>query len=195
MIVLSILTALALERGAVSLQNAASAQASRMRIEAEIASIRSDLVTAKKSNEEHAAEITVFIKSLAKAMAAGQSNNAAVADIAKQAMQRVAISIPDYPRDAWESAIADQSASHLGQADLARFSKIYTEERNEIAFEAVLLQGGLIEQLANIGANLQTGKVDGQDLSQALTHYALLMKIIDANDDGLIAIIDQKAGS
>jgi hypothetical protein len=194
MIVLSILTALGLERGAVSLQNAALARASRARIEAEIASVRADLVTTKQNNDATVQALAGVMKSLMTLLASGAPNDAAVLELGKQAFPKISISIPDYPRDAWETAIADQSATHLDPADLARYSKIYTAERNDMNFASVLLQGNLVGQMTDAGIAVSMGKVDAQSLVHALAHYVRVLQIIDAEDAALIALIDQPVG-
>jgi hypothetical protein len=189
MIVLSILTALTLEQAAVALHNASAAAASRARIEAEIDTTRTELKLSRKRNLDRLNAIKEQERALLKELNAPQPNQAAVVSIAAKVLPLVDVEIPDYPTNAWETAVADQSASHLSSSDLHRYADIYTAERNAINLPNMLLQGDILARFSNANLDLIRGKSDAVALSQLIVHYLLITRILDHQQADLLARI------
>lgn len=192
MIVLSILTALALEQVVVSLHNAATARASRVRIEAEIAGFGSDLKDSERTNAERLHKINDALTELDAKLKDGNPDNATVMALAQKVIDALGINMPSYRRDAWDAAIADQSVSHLDPADLRRYSEIYGEELSSGDLAKLLLAGDYVRRLSDTKLDFRIGKLDGREFAQTLTLDALVAQDILNLQNALIRLIDNE---
>jgi hypothetical protein len=194
MIVLSILTALALEQGVVSLHNAATARASRARIEAEIARFVVDLKESAQKNTARLKKVNGVLDILDAKLKDGQVDDATVKTLAQQAMDHLGINLPSYQRDAWDAAIADQSVTHLDSDDLRRFSEIYADALISIDEMKLLLTGEYVRRLSDAKLGFRIGKLGGHDLAEALTLDALAGQDILDHQEKLIRLIEGARG-
>ena len=190
MIVLSILTALALEQVVVSLHNASTARASRVRIESEISGFVMDLKGSVRTNQERLKKINDVLTQLDAKLKDGNPDNATIQPLAQQVMDELGVNLPSYERDAWDSAIADQSASHLGSADLQRYSEIYANELFSFEETKLLLTGEFVKRVSDTKLRYRIGKLDGQTLAETLTLVALAGQDILNHQESLIRLIE-----
>lgn len=160
MIVLSILTALSLEHGAVWLHNRDAAADSRVRIEAEIGRNLTEIDTTTRVNTDNAKAVTEFVKGLAEQERKGLPVDAAFPDSVKAAFDHFQIELPTLQHDAWDAAIADQSAGHLAQGDLQRYTEIYAAVRDIDGSAQLLLSGEWLSRASDLGVDVQLGKVE-----------------------------------
>jgi len=191
MIVLSILTALALEQGVISVHNAATARASRARIEAEIAKFEGDLKESVGVNKVRLQKINDVLTQLDATLRNGNPDNATVMALAQKCVDELGISLPSVQRDAWDAAIADQSVSHLDSADLRRYSEIYAQELIAVEMQRLLLNGDYVRRLSDTMLDFRIGKLDGRALAQTLTLDALAGRDILNQQETLLRLIEK----
>jgi hypothetical protein len=169
MIVLSILTALALEQIVVSVHNASTARDSRARIDAELARFVTDLKNAIQKNNERMNAVNAVLTVLDARLKDGKPDDASLVTLAQPAIDELGVSFPSFRREAWDAAIADQSVSHLDPADLQRYSEIYAEEAISLEEARLLLTGEYVRRLSDANLDFRIGRLDGRDLAQTLT--------------------------
>jgi hypothetical protein len=190
MIVLSILTALALEQIVVSFHNASMARDSRARIESELARFATDLKKSVETNKERLKTVNDVLTVLDAKLKDGKADDATIMALAQKAVAGLGINFPSYQRVAWDAAIADQSVSHLDPADLQRYSEIYADEAISMEEAKLLLTGDYVRRLSDTNLDFRIGKLDGRDLAQTLTLDALAGRDILNHQERLIGLIE-----
>jgi hypothetical protein len=189
MIVLSILTALALERLAVDWNNRANARESRVRIEAELAHDLADLKQSEQINADNVQTAHKVAKALFELVKAGKPNDSVMLDAARPIFKHVSFSAPSWQRTAWDSAIADQSASHLPPADLSRYAEIYAAEKDMQDSTQLLLSGDWITRETDAGVDYELGQIDGRKTVALTARYLLTEQNVDDLEKDLIVLI------
>jgi hypothetical protein len=175
MIVLSILTALALERAAVAIQNASAARESRARIEAELARDTADLTICERANTENTNRVGAVLKALVEALKQGKLDQAKLLPIVKPAFEHINIETPSWQRDSWDTALADQSATHMAAADLRRYAEIYANERDLDATGQLLLGGEWLTKSASLRIDFALGTLDARAMADVMARYLLVV--------------------
>ena len=189
MIVLSILTALALERLAVAWNNHADAEASRSRIEAELALDLADLQKCEMLNSGNVENAHKVAKALFDMVKAGKPNDSAMLDAAKPVAGRFSFCTPSWQRTAWDSAIANQSASHLAPADLGRYSEIYASEKDMEETTQLLMSGNWIDREVDASVEYNFGQIDGRMTVALIARYLLTEQNIDGMQKALVELM------
>jgi hypothetical protein len=190
MIVLSITTALALEQAVLSIHNASAARDSRARIEAEIARFVVDLKNSVETNKARLQKVNEVLTALDAKLKTGAPDGATTLALAQQAIDDMGISLPPYQRNAWDTAIADQSVSHLNLADLQRYSGIYSAEIFLSDETKLLLTGDYVRRLSDVNHDFRVGKLDSNNFAQALTLDAVVGQEILHHQEALIRLIE-----
>jgi hypothetical protein len=190
MIVLSILTALALEQIVVSVHNASTARDSRARIESELARLVIDLKTSIATNQQRLRKVNDVLTVLEARLKDGKPDDASLTTLAQPAIDELGVSFPSYQRDAWDAAIADQSLSHLPQADLRHYSEIYADEAISVEAANLLLTGEYVRRLSDANLDFRIGKLNGRVLAQTLTLDAIAGKEILDHQEKLLHLIE-----
>ena len=185
MIVLSILTALALERGAIALQDRSDARASRVRIIAEINHNYGELDQANTLNSANEKAVEAALTELIDKIKANGINNTQTVPIVTQLGPHLSISLPSLERDAWEAAIADHSADHLDPRDLRRFTEIYADQRDVNSAAQLLLGGDWLTQITSLMLGLRLGHVEPQMLAFQLLRFTATCQQIAASQKEL----------
>jgi hypothetical protein len=189
MIVLSILTALALERVAVSINNTIAARDSKVRIEAELAHNLSELKDSEEINLANVTRVKAASHALIDQIKAGKPNDAAMLALAAPGFSHLDFASPSWERDAWDSAIADQTASHLDPADLQRYAEIYADERDMESTEQFLLGGDWLSRATELGIDTRLGKVDGLKIVNVMARYLVAAQQMEEIQKDLITLI------
>ena len=189
MIVLSIITALALERGAVAIHDAAATRNSRARIEAEIARDQGDLARCEQMNAADVKAVKGVLKQLVAALKQGKLDQAALVPFFKPAFDHFNIASPSWQHDAWDTAIADQSASNLASADLRRYAEIYTTARDMDATAQLLLSGDWLGHMATMRVDVALGTLDAHAMADSLARFLLAVGQIDRTQQDLQTLI------
>jgi precorrin-6x reductase len=193
MIVLSILTALALERAAVSISQRAAAAASKTRIEAELARDAGQLRKSLQSNADNLAAIKSSLKTLLEQLKSNPGDAARITALTKQLAGKLNVDMPPWQREAWDSAVADQSVSHMDPADLRRYAEIYTDEQDNNNEAMLLLGGEWLTRLSDLDVEFALGQVDGRGLAEALVRFQTAVSQIVASQQSLLALTDNRA--
>jgi hypothetical protein len=186
MIVLSILTALGFERAAIALHDRAAARDSKVRIERELMANAADLRTSIAKNTAGMEQARTILKALLAAMEAGKADSAAVSAIMSDTLSaHMSVNTVTWQQDAWDAAIADQSASHLDQADLQRYAYIYAEARGATESFKLVISGQLIAQVPEVLLSSMLNKMDAHDCALLLMRYITTVQQIDGVEAGL----------
>ena len=120
MIVLSILTALALEQVALRLEHRHEGTRAREEIEQEIASNRKAVDAALASTRVNADEWRVLLARTIGDVRAGQSTDDSLVATLRDAIQKFRDALPPLKTTAWDAAISDHSVNYLAHEDLVR---------------------------------------------------------------------------
>jgi hypothetical protein len=185
MIVLSILTALGLERAAVYLHDRAAAQESRARIEQEIAGDLADLRKALAFNVANVDSTRAGLNALIDVLKSPSPDPAKVKQIAQDSMQgHLGLELPTWERDAWDAAIADQSASHLDPRDLRHYADLYTSARDAVGATNIVLGGAIFDRMADFSVDMQLDQVNGREAARIMARYlAAAQQIVAVQKD------------
>jgi hypothetical protein len=174
MIVLSIVTALALERLAVAWQNQRAAAASRVRIEAELALNIGELKQTIAANHQAVDEMTKLVNGLIDQLNTAHPDEAAIANGFRGGIRRGSLAVPTWRRDAWDSAIADQSASHMAPRDLRRYTEIYTGARDLAEVERITFGPDTLQTLAQVQLTFRLNHPDAQLAATLMLRFLLI---------------------
>jgi hypothetical protein len=129
MIVLSILTALALEQVALRLEHRHEGERAKQEIEQEIASNQQQAIQSLKETDANAkAWEALLLRTVAQVKDGSSTNDARVATL-REAASLFRDSLPSLKTTAWDAALSDHSVNYLDHADLTRYSELYTLQR------------------------------------------------------------------
>jgi hypothetical protein len=172
MIVLSILTALGFERVAVYVHDRATAQESRARIEQEIGDDVADLRKAVGFNDANVTATQAALKSLLAMMKSSNPDAAREQQAVVDELQKhVGLQLPTWQRDAWETAVADQSAPHLSAADLRRYAQLYTAARDASDAAHIVLSGAIFDRMADLSVDLKLGDANPREGAKLIARF------------------------
>jgi len=189
MIVLSIMTALGLEHIAVAVHDAGAASDSKLRIEAELVRNLTDLRHAETSNEGHMAKASETMKALVDGLKAGTVDPPTALALIGPMFEHFQVSLPTWERDAWDAAIADQSAGHLSADDLRRYAEIYSSARDIGAEAQMLLGGEWLTRASELGIDFRLGKVDARTTANTLARFLVAGQVITSMQKSLETLI------
>jgi hypothetical protein len=135
MIVLSILTALGLEAWIEHAHHARAAAAASAQIETELRGNLADIHASLDANRRGLRGLEQFRDGVAKALQDGQSNEDIDAYLrANKDRFGLSLSWPHMPSQAWDVAVANQSAGWIGDDALRRYSNAYADQREADAW-------------------------------------------------------------
>ena len=137
MIVLSILTALGLEQWIESVHHRHAAEYASARIEAELGDTLRDIQKAIDVDEEHLKPLIAVDKAIIEDVRSGMSD----AEINKHIRQlndqvKLGINWPAFSTEAWDVAVANQSASWIDVDRLHRYAAAYAAQRDAASWTA-----------------------------------------------------------
>jgi len=129
MIVLSILTALALEQVALRLEHRHEGARAKEEIELEIASNHQQALEALRATEENVQAWHALLKRTLAAIRDGSSTNDSRIAALRESSALFHDSLPSLKTTAWDAALSDHSVNYLGHEDLTRYSQTYAIQR------------------------------------------------------------------
>jgi len=133
MIVVGILTALGLEHVVTSREHAKGAAESRERIVAELRGNLADLRTSREENLRQLKPLVALADEVKRRLRAGEPGEKTAQFIEeKSGGLQVAYTVPGFRHEAWDVAVANQSASYIDPAALRRYSAAYAAERDAV---------------------------------------------------------------
>lgn len=177
MIVISILTALALEDFAQDLNRRSLANQASIKIDAEIEANIVELDKVITHNRSQAVKMEDIRKSLLADIKKDMGETALRERIMSNYQNAFAVSIrsPSLRREAWEVAVANQSVSWMPSKELTRYSIIYASMRDQQAAHSGMnnyfLDG---PRMMDVGSDAQMGVVAPRDV------YRMINQIISS---------------
>jgi len=129
MIVLSILTALALEQVALGLEHRHEGAQAKEEIELEIASNRKAVEDSLVKTHRFQRDWEAMLHRTADELKAGQSTNDSRVALLQEARPKFGDAAPALKTTAWDAAVADHAVNYLDHADLTRYSETYALQR------------------------------------------------------------------
>ena len=200
MIVVSILTALALEQALEAWHHREAAEQSAHEVEAELRDSLSQVKDAMQANAAREKALDAVATKLEAAILAGTPADRMRAEIirpfTKDPAHGLGFAFPTLPREAWERAIANQSAAWIAPARLGKFSSAYTAEREipPLAYQGMsMLMDG--HSLIDAMVDAKLDRVDPVQYLKVLRHYESALGTVQSNLDELRkAIGDAVAG-
>lgn len=179
MIVISILTALALEHGAQAIHHRAVAREARQKIDAEIRANIEQIKATRAYNHQQADKLDAIRLALLADIQAGTSDDKLKQRLLNEYKGAFKLSIrtPTLRREAWDVAVGNQAVSWMQDDELKRYSIIYASMRD---MQQLSVSGGNSfldgPQMMNAVSNAQMGIVDGREtyrmINQIMSSYA-----------------------
>ncbi len=160
MIVLSILTALALEQVALSLEHRHEGNRAKEEIESEIAVNRADVENSLRETRDN---VALWQKLLARTVAdvkAGQSTDETRLATLKQAVNNFRDSTPSLSTAAWDAAVASHAVDYLAHDELTRYSHLYAMQRSFTQALWDTVRDGALHSMADLTLPVYVGKAD-----------------------------------
>ncbi|HEY0065604.1 MAG TPA: hypothetical protein VGC21_26040 [Telluria sp.] len=179
MIVISILTALALEHGAQSLHHHTLAQQAAQKIDAEIKANVDELNKVIEHNEKRANELELIREALlADIKAAAMNDEALMKHIVEKYKGAFSLSLhtPTLRREAWEVAVANQSVSWMNSSELKRYSAAYALMRDVQSYASngaamFIDRPHLIDVMSNVQMGVSNPREVYRMLNQEIGSY------------------------
>ena len=191
MIVLSILTALALEQVALGLEHRHEGSRAKEEIEQEIASNRKMVEDSLKVTREYQRDWQALLTQAASEVKAGTSTNDSRLDILNQAAHRFGDATPALKTSAWDTAVSAHAVDYLDHADLTRYSQLYAFQRffSQATWDTV--RDNAARNLSDLSLPTLTGTADQVQTLSILNSRVRALGIIESQlsqiDDALKA--------
>ena len=172
MIVLSILTALALENGIRSYHQSREAQAAARNLDAEIVANIAETRSVIAQNSQQVEKISRLKKIVLADIQAGVSDKETVKHMMLESGRRFDLSLvtPSLQREAWDVAMANQALSFLPPERLQPYARQYANMRDTQTMLAGSANTFLdLSQLSDMFSNMQLDELTARDLYRILT--------------------------
>lgn len=189
MIVISIVTALALEHGVQTWHRRHVAAEAAVKIEQELRANVDEIANVQKHNQEQIHKLMAIRGELKD----GIRNKTPDAVLMQRAMGEwrdaftASIRSPALRRETWEAAVASQAASWLPDEALERYSRVYSHMREVQSIELGPNSGMDMTRYRDAMSNLEMGEGDPREL------YRILNQLINAyrNNGNLEGLRDE----
>ncbi len=189
MIVLSILTALALEQVALGLEHRHEGSRAKEEIEQEIASNRKMVEDSLKVTREYQRDWQALLTQAAAEVKAGTSTNDSRLAILNRAAHRFGDATPALKTSAWDTAVSAHAVDYLDHADLTRYSQLYAFQRffSQATWDTV--RDNAARNLSDLSLPALTGMADPVQTLAVLNSRVRALGIIESQlsqiDDAL----------
>ena len=180
MIVLSILTALALEQLALGLEHRHEGQRAREEITQEIASNREGVEESLKATRANADAWSLLLKRAIADVRSKEGSNENRLAILKESGPLYIDALPSLKTTAWDAAIADHSVNYLDHEALSRYSDLYASQRMFMQAMWDTLRDSGVRNLSEITQAVYMQKADPAPTILALNSRLLTIRIIQS---------------
>jgi hypothetical protein len=187
MIVLSILTALALEQAALAVEHRHEGARARDEISQEIESNRQEVAKALASTRSNQKEWKALLVRTIADVRAGQSTDDSLVATLKDASRIFSDALPPLKTTAWDTAISDHSVNYLPHEDLVRYSELYAAQRMFSQAMWDVIRDSAARDLAQISLAISLGKPDGPATVATLNARMMTIGILESQ----MAQVDQ----
>jgi hypothetical protein len=184
MIVVSILTALALENAVHRYHQSHKAHEAARNLDAEIAVNIAEVRSAIKSNDAELKRIGKLGEALLADIKAGLGDKEAIRHAMKETGSTFGfnITIPSLQREAWDVAVANQALSYMPQDQLQRYAKQYANMRDAQAMLNVTGNSFVdLPSLADTMSDMKTGDITSRALYRTISQLVFVYEQNGAN--------------
>jgi hypothetical protein len=180
MIVLSILTALALEQVALGLEHRHEGARAKEEIEQEIASNHDMVVQSLRATEANANAWRALLERTLAGMRDGSSTNESRIAALRESGPLFRDATPSLKSTAWDAAIADHSVNYLSHEDLSRYSELYAFQRmfSQILWDT--LHDSAVRDIAQITLAVSLDKADAYQTAATLNSRMRTISIMQS---------------
>ena len=162
MIVLSILTALALEQVALRLEHRHEGARAKEEIEQEIASNHQQVLVSLKLTQENAKAWDVLLRRTIVAFKDGSGSNDSRIATLRESVPLFRDALPSLKTTAWDAALSDHSVNYLDHEDLTRYSQLYTFQRQFSQALWDTLRDSAVRDVSQISLAVSLDKADAE---------------------------------
>jgi len=198
MIVISILTALALEQVVQTVHHRHLADEATQKIEAELRTNRKELAEVLEHNEGDVRRIQKTGQELLQAILNKTSDDVLMRRFHAEWKPSVvlAIKVPTLRREAWEAALANQAVTWMPSEKVERYASAYANIRDV----QLLSTGGSIgfldgPRMRDTMSDVQMGTATPRDMFRLLNQMLSAYSSIDGNLDGLQTVLGKAVGA
>jgi hypothetical protein len=184
MIVISILTALALEQGLEALHHRHLAHQASEKMDAELRDTIKQVTQSLEHNETKARELHQVREQLLAGIQARTSDVELMKRYEQEwkPMMRLNMDTPSLHREAWEAAVANQAVTWMRREDLERFAGAYGAIRDV----GTVTYGGAmmflnVPQMMNVFSDAQMGVSNPQEMYRVATQMVTVYDNLDNN--------------
>jgi hypothetical protein len=199
MIVISIVTALALEHAVQTVHHRHLAHEATQKIEAELRTNRKELAEVLEHNEGDVQRIRKTGQELLQAIRNKKTSD----DVLMARFQAewkpalvLSIKVPTLRREAWEAALANQAVTWMPSEQVERYASAYANIRDV----QLLSTGGSIgfldgPRMRDTMSDVQMGTATPRDMFRVLNQMLSAYGSIDGNLDGLQKVLGKAVGA
>jgi hypothetical protein len=160
MIVLSILTALALEQGLVRLEQHHQGERARQEIEQEIDLNRRQVENSLADTHRFIDTWNALLERTVADVRAGRATNESLLATIAQARENFGDSTPTLTTGAWDAAISSHAVDYLDHDELRRFSEHYAFQRDFSQALWRIVQDNITHSISEVSLPTLVGKAD-----------------------------------
>ena len=190
MIVLSILTALALEQIALGLEHRHEGKRAKAEIEQEIAVNREQVHESLLQTRQFLQDWDAREKRTVAEVRAGQATNESLLATLTDAGDHFRDALPTLKTTAWDAAISDHSVDYLAHEDLTRFSGVYAAQRMFAQTSWDILRDSAARDLSAISLAVALGKPDPAQTVATLNGRLRTLAILESQTSQLDAVLN-----
>jgi ribosome-associated toxin RatA of RatAB toxin-antitoxin module len=188
MFVLSIVTALAFEQGAQWWYHSKLASEASRKIDAELRANIEEIRTTRKHNVEQIKVLNRLAKVLATDMQSTMADPAIVQHLIKEANNNFGLNMmtPTLRHEAWDVAVANQSASYMAPSMLHRYSAAYANVRDvqqNLPMTMQLTVNG--PAMINVLSDMEVGKASAREVFHVLVQMRSAISELTATSEQL----------
>ena len=180
MIVLSILTALALEQVALRIEHRHEGQRAKEEIELEIATNRKAVQEALAITSQNEKTWQDLLARTVAEVKTGQATEEMLVGHLREASHNFRDSLPPLKTTAWDAAISDHSVNYLAHEDLTRYSEVYATQRLFSQAMWDMLRDSAARDLATISLGVTLGKAEATSTIATLNSRLRTISIVQS---------------
>jgi hypothetical protein len=180
MIVLSILTALALEQVALGIEHRHEGARAKEEVEQEIASNRKMVEEALQITRENKRDWEALFARTVADVRAGQSTDESLEATLREAGNKFRDALPPLKTTAWDAAISDHSVNYLAHEDLVHYSELYATQRLFTQAMWDVIRDSAARDLSAISLAVALGNPDGRATVATLNGRLRTIGIIES---------------
>ncbi|MFL6696618.1 MAG: hypothetical protein ACJ8GJ_05585 [Vitreoscilla sp.] len=180
MIVLSILTALALEQVALALEHRHEGKRAKEEIEQEITSNRKNVEESLKLVRDYRRDWQDLLTRAAAEVKDGTSTNESRLAILIRAGHRFGDATAALKTAAWDAAVSSHAVDYLDHEDLARYSQLYAQQRFFTQAGYDTMRDNAARTVSDLSLSVLTGKAEAVPTLAILNSRVRALSILES---------------